>query len=73
MEKVSKIRGESIKLAQLLKYEGIAETGGIAGEKILSGEVCLNGEVCREKNKKLRPGDKVSIGDENIRIEAECV
>lgn len=71
MKTVSKIRGESIKLAQLLKYEGIAETGGMAGEMILSGEVRLNGEVCLEKNKKVRPGDIVVIGDEEIRIESE--
>ncbi len=73
METVSKIRGEYIKLAQLLKYEGIAETGGMAGEMILSGKVRLNGEICLEKNKKIHPGDIVSVGDEQIRIESECV
>ncbi len=71
MKIVSKIRGESIKLAQLLKYEGIAETGGMAGEMILSGEVRLNGEVCLEKNRKVRPGDTVAVGEEEIRIESE--
>ncbi len=73
MESKSRIRGEHIKLAQLLKYEGVAETGGIAGEMILSGEVRLNGEVCLEKNKKVHHGDIVCVGDEQIRIESECV
>lgn len=68
---VSKIRGEGIKLSQLLKYEGIAETGGMAGEMILSGEVSLNGELCLEKNKKVRPGDTVGVGSDEIRVESE--
>ena len=37
---------EFIKLDSLLKFSGIAETGGIAKEIILDGAVKFNGEVC---------------------------
>ena len=57
-----KITTEFIKLEALLKFEGMAETGGDAKERIQAGEVTVNGEVCTMRGKKLRPGDKAALG-----------
>ena len=53
------IQTEYIKLAALLKDEGVAETGGQAKELIQAGAVTVNGAVCTQRGKKLRSGDKV--------------
>ena len=55
------IHTDFIKLEGLLKFEGLASTGGEAKERIQAGEVAVNGEVCTQRGKKLRPGDKVSL------------
>ena len=52
-----------IRLCDLLKYSGAAETGGQAKLVIQSGEVLVNGEVCTMRGKKLRPGDRASYRD----------
>lgn len=51
------IHTEYIKLEQLLKLSGAAESGGQAKERIAAGEVTVNGERCLMRGKKLRPGD----------------
>ena len=56
-----KITTEIIKLDALLKFEGLAGTGGEAKERIQAGEVAVNGEVCTQRGRKLRPGDRVSL------------
>ena len=53
-----KIHTEYIKLQDLVKFSGAAETGGEAKEAIQAGEVRVNGEVCTMRGKKLRPGDR---------------
>lgn len=65
-----KITTEFIKLDQLLKFVGIAETGGHAKEIIEEGVVTVNGEQCFMRGKKLRNGDLVIIdGETALRIE----
>lgn len=56
-EETIQITTEYIKLQDLLKFSGAAETGGEAKEAIQAGEVKVNGEVCVMRGKKLRPGD----------------
>ena len=56
-----KITTEFIKLDALLKFAGVAETGGAAKETVQNGEVLYNGEVCTMRGKKVRPGDTVEI------------
>ena len=41
-----KINTEFIKLDSLLKFAGLAETGGIAKEIIAQGRIKVGGEVC---------------------------
>lgn len=52
-----KIETEYIKLQDLLKFSGIASTGGMAKIIIQNGEVSVNGEVCTMRGKKMRGGD----------------
>jgi ribosome-associated protein len=56
-----KISTEYIKLDQLLKFSGIAESGADAKDMILDGMVSVNGEVCTMRGKKMRPGDTAEI------------
>ena len=56
-----KISTEFIKLDQLLKFSGIAESGADAKDMILDEIVSVNGEVCTMRGKKIRPGDQVLL------------
>ena len=55
------IHTEFIKLEALLKYAGVADTGGDAKQIILDGEARVNGRVCLQRGKKLYPGDKAEL------------
>ncbi len=59
-----KIHTEFIKLQDLLKFAGAAETGGDATLIILEGRVTVNGEPCAMRGRKLRPGDRATIDGE---------
>ena len=63
-----KITTEFIKLDALLKFEGLAGTGGEAKEVILQGLVTVNGEVCTMRGKKLRTGDSFTFQGETYVI-----
>ena len=65
----TQITTEFIKLQDLLKYEGMCETGGHAKIRIQEGEVMVNGEVCTMRGKKLRSGDSVTIDGTTVTIE----
>jgi ribosome-associated protein len=62
------IRDETIRLGQLLKLAGLAETGGHARELIQDGEVRVNGDVELRRGRQLRRDDLVEVGDERVRI-----
>ena len=64
------IKTEYIKLDQLLKFVGIAESGADAKDMILDGIVSVNGEICAMRGKKIRSGDYVTVEfeDETVRI-----
>ena len=53
------LRGEYIRLDDLLKNVSVVNTGGHAKFVILDGEVKVHGEVCTMRGKKLRSGDSV--------------
>ncbi len=61
---------EFIRLDALLKFAGLAETGGHAKECIARGEVKVNGEACLQRGKKLRPGDSVQLEDIVLEVAA---
>jgi len=57
-----------IQLNQLLKLLGLVESGGEANQRIIIGEVMVNDVVEYQKRKKLRRGDKVIFGKEQVMI-----
>lgn len=67
MERVV-IHTDYIKLDALLKFAGLAETGGEAKERIQAGEVTLNGQVCTMRGKKCIPGDTVELDGRTVKI-----
>ncbi|HEY0946447.1 MAG TPA: RNA-binding S4 domain-containing protein [Opitutaceae bacterium] len=60
------IRGEAIELAQLLKFGGLASTGGEAKQVIAAGQVTLNGVVETQRGRKVTPGDRVSYNGQTL-------
>ena len=62
------IRGGMIRLGQLLKLAGLADTGGEARELVQEGAVRVNGEVETRRGRQLRRGDIVEAGAEAVRI-----
>ncbi|MBF8984419.1 S4 domain-containing protein YaaA [Lutibacter sp. B2] len=64
-----KIESEYITLDQMLKFAGIAQTGGHAKMLIQSGDVIVNGEVECRRGKKLRVGDVIEVEEEKFIIE----
>ena len=55
---------EYIAMDKLLKFSGLADTGGQAFMMIEEGIVSLNGVNVKKKRKKVRPGDVVNIDDQ---------
>lgn len=53
------LKGDFIRLDDLLKNVSVVNTGGHAKLVIQDGEVKVNGEVCTMRGKKLRSGDSV--------------
>jgi ribosome-associated protein len=61
-------RDGTIRLGQLLKAAGLAETGGQAKGLLESGLVSVNGEPETRRGRQLAPGDVVAVGDESVRV-----
>ena len=55
---------EFITMDKLLKFSGVADTGGQAFLMVEDGTVKLNGMLVTEKRKKVFPGDVVNIDDQ---------
>lgn len=62
------IRGDMIRLGNLLKFAGIADTGGEARELLLAEEVTVNGELETRRGRQLHRGDVVAVGDRWVRV-----
>lgn len=62
------INDEFIKLDSLMKFSGLAQTGGEAKLLIQSGQVLVNGEVCTMRGKKMRDGDNAQYGDRIVEV-----
>ena len=62
------IRGEMIRLGELLKLAGVVGTGGEAKLLLASTEVRVNGELESRRGRQLRSGDEVLVGDEALRV-----
>jgi ribosome-associated protein len=58
-----------IRLDDLLKLSGIADSGGHAKAMVQGGGVRVNGEVDTRRGRKLRMGDRVQVGDRTISVD----
>ncbi len=63
------IRREPVELYKLLKFEGLASSGGQAKMLIAEGLVTVNGETETRKRRKIVSGDIVSFAGDKIRIQ----
>ena len=57
-----------IKLGQLLKAAGLVDSGVEAKYAVEEGKAFVNGEGCTMRGRKVRAGDVVSFGGEEIRV-----
>ena len=55
---------EFITMDKLLKFSGVADTGGQAFCMVEDGIIKLNGKLVTEKRKKVFPGDVVNIDNQ---------
>ncbi len=62
------IRGEMIRLGQLLKLSTLAGSGGEAKALLESGLVSVNDAPERRRGRQLRGGDVVRVRDEAVRV-----
>ena len=65
MREVS-LNHQPVELFKLIKFEGLANSGGESKKMIEQGMVSVNGEVETRKRKKMVAGDIISIGDEQF-------
>jgi ribosome-associated protein len=63
------INREPIELYKLLKFEGLASSGGEAKMMIGDGLVALNGEIETRKRKKIVSGDVIEFAGKQFRIQ----
>jgi ribosome-associated protein len=68
MERKIPIRGEMIRLGQLLKLAGVIDAGGEAAAYLASHAVHVNGEPESRRGRQLHPGDEVVAGEETLRL-----
>ena len=64
------IRGDTIRLGQLLKLGGVVDAGGEVKDLLATGAVLVNGEGEQRRGRQLHPGDVVAVADEELRVVA---
>ena len=62
------IRDDTIRLGQLLKLAGVADSGADAKELLATGAVSVNDEPETRRGRQLRRGDVVEVGGEQVRV-----
>ena len=62
------IRGDMIRLGQLLKLAGVVGGGGDAKALLADGDVRVNGEPESRRGRQLVPGDVVSLDGVELRV-----
>jgi ribosome-associated protein len=62
------IRGDMIRLGQLLKLAGVVDSGGELKALLADTDVLVNGEPEDRRGRQLHRGDVVRVGDEELRV-----
>jgi len=65
------IRTAAIAVDALLKYAGLAGTGGEAKQLVQAGQVWVNGVAETHRGRRLVPGDRIRVIDADGAIAAE--
>lgn len=66
--RIVEITSEPVELFKILKFEGLASTGGEAKLVIGDGQVTVNGEIETRKRKKIVDGDIITFGSETLQV-----
>ena len=64
------IRGQTIRLGQLLKLAGVIDSGSDAKELLAARTVLVNGESETRRGRQLHPGDTVLVTGQELRVSA---
>jgi ribosome-associated protein len=64
------IRGDMIRLGQLLKLAGVVDSGGELKSLLAETEVLVNGEPDNRRGRQLHDGDVVQVAGERLRVAA---
>ena len=59
---------EFVELNQLLKLAGLCDSGGAGKQLVASGAVRVDGAVESRKTAKIRAGQRVRVGEVEIRV-----
>lgn len=65
---IAELESEFVELYKILKFEGLADSGGNAKQAIAEGRVSVNGEIETRKRKKIRAGDQIDFIDHHIEV-----
>jgi ribosome-associated protein len=64
------IRGDMIRLGQLLKLADVVDTGGELKALLAESDVLVNGELEDRRGRQLHDGDVVTVAGEELRVVA---
>ena len=70
MEHEVVLRGDTIRLGQLLKVVGLVDAGGDVRALLSAVPVLVNGEPEDRRGRQLHAGDEVRVGDDLVRVVA---
>jgi ribosome-associated protein len=62
------IRGQTIRLGQLLKLAAVTDSGAEVKSFLASEPVWVNGEREARRGRQLHPGDVVRVRDDELRV-----
>jgi ribosome-associated protein YbcJ (S4-like RNA binding protein) len=65
---ITELEAEFVELYKILKFEGLAHSGGFAKQVIADGLVTVNDEVETQKRKKIVPGDRIIFDGQSIDV-----
>ena len=68
---IAELESEFVELYKILKFEGLAESGGNAKQLISEGLVKVNGTVETRKRKKISAGDRIDFSGQSIEVIAK--
>ncbi len=69
--RLAKLSKEPVELYKLIKFEGLASSGGEAKAFISEGLIKVNGEIETRKRKKIVAGDVIEFADISMRTVVE--